>query len=182
MPAWALLGLLPEDQFVVRNQSFRKGRGRAATRRSDRPSPPCSPSVRLGWLLSPLRTRPAAFSLQYIPRHPSLRPGVALRRDGPVPQEPAQLFVLLQHHRVAPLQVRDQPLLLGALRGQAVDLQLRLTQVPPAAPPAPPPAAVAPCLAPPSAASPPARNYASLLPLDSSRKAAPSATSGIANQ
>ena len=32
MPAWALLGLLPEDQFVVRNQSFRKGRGRAAAR------------------------------------------------------------------------------------------------------------------------------------------------------
>ena len=26
------------------NTSFRKGRGRAATRRSDRPSPPCSPS------------------------------------------------------------------------------------------------------------------------------------------
>ena len=58
-----------------------------------------------------------------------MRPGVASRRDGPVPQEPAQLLVLLQHHRVAPLQVRDQPLVLGVLRGQAVDLQL-LTQDP----------------------------------------------------
>ena len=57
-------------------------------------------------------------------------PGPALRLDGRVRQEPAQLLVLLQHQRVEQLQVRDQPLLLGALRRQAVDRQLRLPQVP----------------------------------------------------
>ena len=72
------------------------------------PCPLCPWSV---GLLVQLGKAPSqsATARQCSTRRPGPRPGIASRIDSRVRQEPAQLLVLLQHQRVEPLQVYDQP-------------------------------------------------------------------------